>query len=444
MQFTKFVSNKKKIAKLQETISKQEVKLQELCDDVLSVSSQDDSAYTGNSYRTYDGAVTAIDEKYKGKSQWGNIATGNIIDVRSAFIIAQGLKLTTIDEASKAELEFAENFFEMNGLFQEFPMEYAKEAEIEGKFLCQLVYDPKEANVRMHYIPYTTMNYKVEFDTSNYLKFTSVKFTKASHSIDLKENDFVYRKFGGRIYDPNQPAMKIWKCLTQIDDMDKALRDLREINNLFATPIPHIECATAAEAKSANEVIQTLNFKLRKMFAHTGKLSYTTPDIAGVKMLIEEILTKSKIVSGSTGVPVHFMGFPDLLSNRATADNLLELIWASTTKEREVWQGMYNEALNKAIMKYNEESQLTKLKLDKVRVDIMGIPKDQMEWIKDIYLPALMAGKISLDLFLSKIPGIDIKAEKALQKIEEDRLLEKIKSETSDREKIENDDEKEE
>jgi len=60
-----------------------------------------------------------------------------------------------------------------------------------------------------------------------------------------------------------------------------------------------------------------------------------------------------KTISGTTGIPVHFFGYPELLSNRDTADNLVELIALSTSKERRTWIGAYEEVFQKAMVIYN-------------------------------------------------------------------------------------------
>lgn len=435
MQFIKSfkTKNSRKIEKLEGELKKQVKKVQEL-GDVLSFQDTEPSTYKGNEYLTYEAAVIEIDKKYRGVAEWGTVETGNIIDVRAAFIIAQGLNVVIEDKNSKKEQEFAEAFLKYNFLFQEMPMEYTKEAEIEGKFLAELSWNETDKNVKLRYIPFTGTSYQVKTDGSDYLIFKEVEFKGKAKKKKLLQPNFVYKRFGGRVFMPNHPAMKVWKCLTQIDGLDRALRDLREINNLFATPIPYMKCATALEAKQANEVIDKLNWKARKAFASTGDFKYISPQPGSTEMIIKEIETKSKIISGSTGVPVHFLGFPDLLSNRATADNLLELIWASTTKEREIWTGAYNEALNKAMVIQNEKKGRTKLEKGKVSIEIKGIPKDELAYLKEFYLPAFLSGKISLDLFLSKIPGINVEAEKKLIAEQEEINIEKMKLETLDNE----------
>ena len=73
----------------------------------------------------------------------------------------------------------------------------------------------------------------------------------------------------------------------------------------------------------------------------------------GYTTLKEETQALAKTVSGTTGIPVHFLGYPELLSNRDTAENLVALIVLSTNKERHTWTGAYDELCHKAMIIYN-------------------------------------------------------------------------------------------
>jgi hypothetical protein len=126
-------------------------------------------------------------------------------------------------------------------------------------------------------------------------------------------------------------------------------------------------------------------------------------------------------------VPVHFLGFPELLSNRATADNFLELIFAATLKERQTWKGCYQEVLAKAMAIFNAKTGLEQMskKLDpsRITIDIPYISAQTWQNLKDVFLPAALAGKISDELFLSKIPGVDVDEE--LKRTEADNAFTK-------------------
>jgi hypothetical protein len=323
------------------------------------------------------------------------------------------------------ELEFAKAFLAYNGLDAENAQEFAKEAEMEGKMLVKLFWVDENKMVAARFMPWKDKKYVVTSDKQDYLKYTKVTFTPPGEAEQVIEPaNFVYKKFGGVIAEPNSAAPKIMKCLTQVESIDKALRDWREINRIYASPIPDMEYEDRQKAAQASEdFAEGVNWKIKKMFFHTGKFKYVQPDATNVEMLAREIETNAKMISGTTGVPVHFLGYPDLMSNRATAENLMELILAQTNKERIIWTGAYKEMLEKAAAIYNEKTGLgqmsTKLDMRKVRVYIPLITREQWERLEKVFVPLSIAGKISDEMMLSQIPGVDIKEEKERREAED-------------------------
>jgi len=381
---------------------------------------EEEKRFKGNEYNSYDKAILEIEKKYNGTAQWGVLQTGNIIDLRGVFIMADGLRIMPKNEKKEPaenEMNFCDAFMRYNNLDEEVPAEFAKEAEIEGRILLKLFWDEKSNMVAVRYKSWTTTKYTIKSDPQDYLKYieASWKNFKTQKEENIDEPDFVYKKFGGRVSDPNTAAPRIMKCLTQIESLDKALRDLREINRLFSAPILEIELENGTDIVQAKEDIEKLNWKIGKMLPHTGKLGYVQPTMTGVDALEKEIITLAKMISGTTGTPVHFLGLPDLLSNRATADNLMQLIFGSTLKERKTWKGAFEEVISKAMAIYNKQNKIdqktNKLDPTKIKVDIPFISEEHWLHLEKVLLPAVLAGKISDELFLSLIPGIDAKEE---------------------------------
>lgn len=423
--------NSKKIANLNTQIETMTGQLKQwqsfIIDDILTARADTSQNYRGNEYRGYANAVKEISNKYKANADWGVFQTGNIIDLRAAFIISDGIRVMGDKKTAKKELEFAEAFMRYNDLDREVPQEFAKEAEIEGKILLKLAWeeikeiDTKRAAdyngmVSVRFISWTDKSYKIKHADEDYLRYEKATWRPKSGKLEtLDEKEFVYKKFGGRISAPNDAQPKIMKCLTQIEYLDKALRDWREIDRLFAAPTPEIECETAEQAqKIMEEIRNNPNFKIKKFIAHTGTFSFKGPDIRGMQSLENEIITLAKMISGATGIPVHFLGLPDLLSNRATASNLGQLIFGSTSKERQIWRGAYEESLYKSMVMFNEKEKSQKSdKLDptKLTVDIPFPSEEAWLHFEKVWLPLWLAGKISDELALSQLPGIDSREE---------------------------------
>ena len=135
--------------------------------------------------------------------------------------------------------------------------------------------------------------------------------------------------------------------------MDKAIWDWRKINKLFSVPTPVIYAPDKQTAKEINTWLDDKNWRLGKMLVLGGldvKFELVGWKGDGYTTIKEETQTLVKTISGTTGIPVHFFGYPELLSNRDTAENLGELIALSTSKERRTWIGTYEEVFQKAMV----------------------------------------------------------------------------------------------
>lgn len=404
---------------------------------------EDTKTYTGNDYKTYPVAVNAISRKYNAQDDWGCLQTGTIIDLRAAFILGDGVKVvptTETPEEAAAEVKFAEDFLDWNDLDAEMAPEFAKEAEIEGKIALTLSWEKMKAEepwhdrpgmVSVRFLSWTENDYKVIVAPDDYLDYQKITWTPkpkieagqpapAQGSLEprtLEAKDFVYKKFGGRLARPNEAQPKLMKCLTYVDRLDKALRDLREINHLFASPTPSIEVTDPKQIPDLQVRLDKLNWKIGMMLIHTGTFQLVSADAAGATSLIAEIELCMKVISGTTGIPIHYLGLLDLLKNRATGVNTVEVINASTDKERKVWTGAYMELITKAMNLYNAQagtSQLSKGKrLDptKIKVKISSMTQEHWDHIEKVLIPASLGGIISKEYVASQIPGIDTKEE---------------------------------
>jgi hypothetical protein len=265
------------------------------------------------------------------------------------------------------------------------------------------------------------------------------KATSEHKAETLNAKEFVYKKFGGRIMNPNEAAPKIMKCLPQIESFDKALWDWRNINHIFAGPVLYAECEDQKEVDAFLVALDDKNFKLKKILAGTAKLGFIKLDVGGIDSIEKEIADLAKVISGTTGVPVHWLGFVDLMSNRATAEDLINMINGATTKERQTWIGAYEEVIKKAMVMWNNTAEKgmgpdKKLDPDKIKVDIPIITKMHYDRLEKIFLPAVIAGKISDKAFLTMIPGLDVKAEMEEKEKKEQSELEQTKRDLKDRE----------
>lgn len=389
--------------------------------------------YIGNAYQCYEDQILELDRKYRGVADWGNQIASNIVDIRGAFTIGQGVKpkLKPGKETKTRELEFVKQLMEENDLDQEVAQDWATEAELEGKFLCRLFPNPIKRTIDLRFIPWVTQRYTVLTPENDYLNYIRVEYNlNLTGDRQLVGQDaFVYKKFGGRKHLVNEAPPKIAKILTAIENLDKAMWDWRKINHFFSAPTPYFECPDADSAKAMQDALKNINWKIGKALAGTGKFSLQQMNGAGIAEVLErEVTTSAKIVSAGASIPVHFLGFPDLMSNRSTSTDLFELIQAGTNRERKIWIGFYEELFRKAIRMQNAFFQAG-LDEDAVGADIPFITAEKMRELVEIWLPMYTAGTLSLETFLSKVPEID--AEEEIKRIEDrqEADLERLKAE---------------
>ena len=333
MGLIQYFKDARNVKAMRGEVGKLRAKTQHMVDIMSGMEDEVTGAYKGNEYRTYRKAVVAVDEKYNGTAKWGVLQTGNIIDLRAAFIMSRGIKISAREKGvdAKKEIAWTKAFLEYNDLDKEMVQLWAIEAEIEGKILIKIDMDKtpeletyKDYGYQMiaaRYVSWLDKRYTVVASEDDYKKYTKVEWRSGGKPGELEESQFVYKKFGGRISDPNQAQSKVMKCLSQVDNLDKALRDWREINRIFGGPILYMKCVDAKEATAAIAALDNKDFKIKKVLAGTGDLMFITLSIDDVKSLEQEILTNAKMISGTTGVSVQHMGLVELLKNRSTGDD---------------------------------------------------------------------------------------------------------------------------
>lgn len=422
-------------------------------DDVADRATAGTAVYSGNAFTSYQKIIDSAAKKYQAVDKWGCVQLGNIVDTRAAFIIGQGLSVSAVNEnggpgdAKSKEMQFVRDFFEYNGLDREMAQELAKEGEIEGCFLGTLAWIEADGQVSLRFMSRVETKYKIVHPANDYLWYQRVEWNDGSEPKVLEEPQFVYARFGGRVHKPNEPTPKVGKCLTEIEWISKALRDWREINRLFGSPVPHIQCATADEAKAMKDAMKGVadNWRVRKLFTHTGQLLYLTPGAEAQRGIETEILTLAKIISGATGVPIGFLGFGDLTTKLGSGSEVTsDQVEAATSKERIIWIGAYQEMIRKAMELWNENTKTTPLVPERVKVSIPRVSPETWKRITETWLPLYNSGAISLQTVLEQIPNINATEEAQRVSEESDERMERFEKMHPDEGEEDNTEEEEE
>ena len=383
----------------------------------------------GNPYTAPNDAIAEVAAKYEGTAIWGIMQVRNIIDVRAAFTIGQGIKIVDKGETTPGkksrEMEHIEQFIKDNDLDEEGPIDLAKEAEIEGRCLVKVIKDEKKRTAEYRFVSYSDMKYKIETDPDDYKKYIKATYKTLGPNgkdVVVEAKDFVYKRFAGRVTKVNEIMPKIAMVLVQCENLDKALADWREMNKYYASPTPYFECLDMAAAEKMQTALTKINWKIGKALAGVGKFQMVGMTDTGKDSLEKEIVTNAKMISGDTGIPIHFLGFPDLMSNRSTSTDLFEMIMASTAKERLVWAGFYEELFDKALVAGNSN-----YKTGVIKVEILQVSAAKIQELVEVWLPLFTAQVIDLDYMLARIPDADPRAmRKRLDEVGT-RMLQQIK-----------------
>lgn len=354
----------KELATRNDLLTRQIAVIQASTDITTNTDSTSGKTYVGtpSDYNTYSKQVTQLGRLYDNTADWGCMIAKNVIDMRTAFSVGKGVRVVKHKDFkgdAEKELIWVKEFMRFNNLDEEMPQEWAKEAEIEGKILLRFIIDkPAEEarNIRIVHVPWRTFNYTIttpDYDFFNYTRANYIGSGEQGIKFDLRNPFFVYKRFGGSASRVNETPPKIAFVIREMIDLDTVLVDWRKINRIHAAPTPTFTAPDKQTALDMQKWLDGKNFRIGKALVIGGldvKFEYVGWKGDGYTTLKEEAQSLVKTISGTTGIPVHFFGYPELLSNRDTAENLIELIVLSTNKERNTWKGAYEELFQKAMI----------------------------------------------------------------------------------------------
>ncbi len=408
---------------------------------VLAASIEIFNTTSTSTYTTRDSQITAVRKKYQGIADNGNALLQRLINLRVAFSVPNRLFLTknsnikATEQEVKDTKEFLNNFMALNNLDGKLPRDLAIEAELQGQVAIQIVWDPKAKFPRLKYYPWKSVGYTIK-PTTQYLINSRLIFTGTINAIEKKfqDEEFVFIAFNDEL-NANIGYPTCGGILIEIENITKDIDDWRKLNHLFAHPTPHFKCETQEEADAINARITAKGWKVGTAIASNADFQLKGPTGAEGNLLMLSIQTCAKIISGHTGLGIHFLGFPNVMSNRATAESIGEPTEVVLHSEITSWHTFYAEMFRKAINIRNKKLNKA-LRNNIVLPKIVPITDRQWKTIEKIFMPILDKGWISHETFLDKLPDIDTDSE--LERIkEEDAKSKEKKPEKESEEEIE-------
>jgi hypothetical protein len=421
------IKNRKRIKILKHSIQASEEGQRQdvLTPSVTGLTSQSDNI-DKNNYATYSKQVNDINEMYNNRTDYGGEFLRAVLDTRVAFMIGEGLVIKTENEKLA---EWINEFLEFNKLRGTKLFDNILVGEMEGKDLMVIFPDDKEQQIRVRNYLYYITPYDVIMEDKDNQKIKKIVYQKNKENTGTefsKPDKSIYIKLGGSPDRINRTVPTIANVMTDIENASRCKYDMRNNNHLFGRVTPYFKTTTSAEAKSLYNKIIALAWRIGRSFVGSAEFSLVEPSGNAIEALRKELIIYMKHISINTKIPLQWLAYPELLSNRATADNMVEMINAGTLKERMIWQEAFTELIRKAMVMAYERGYINFNKPKDFIVEIPNVTISLLEQIASTWIPLAEAEYISKDTVRGKVPGIDPSKEKKLIDKEKDESMERF------------------
>lgn len=377
-----------------------------------------------NAYPTYPKQVQVVNYMYNNRLTYGNELLRAVLSTRVSFIAGEGLSI----KASGKTLKFINKLLTDNKMLEGSRLlSMALLGEMEGKDLLWLV--PQKDKIKINFFSYWNTPYTIEHAPNDLEDYTKAIITldkkDTSNQKILKPEEFVYVKLGGSPDKVNDTPPKVANVLTQIEAYSRAMYDMRHNNHLFGRVTPVFLVEDKNEAKALQNKINGMDNVIGKSYAGTAKqVFYLEPSGNAQKVLHDEMVDLLRIIATNMGIPIQLVNHPELMSNRATSENMLEMINSATVQERLIWEEALTEAVRKAMVMATEkgmEGAVNDPEGFELRLSLVSYAN--LKQIQETWLPLAEAEYISKKTVMSLIPGINpSQEEKILKKEKEDRI----------------------
>lgn len=266
-------------------------------------------------------------------------------------------------------------------------------------------------------IRYAKVKYKI--NTNGEITYAS------SDEVQHKPGEYVLVQIDGFEDDPNDTPSAASKAMNQFESLDHAMTDFRLYNKTFPGVTPVFSVPSREDA----------NWLFKQMFYNAGidgngnvqyirtwemgdslvlpggTATMLEPSGNNVKGICEEIFMCYRMISGICSIPVILIGPVDLAANRATAQELPEMINIGTTSSRESWEAGFVEEVKLAAAML---TAATKIGIETQTITC-DMPFSNMSWLKllsEFWLQLGLRDIISKQTLQEMIPGVDPNVEK--------------------------------
>jgi hypothetical protein len=401
----------------------EEAQHQDILNTTVAASASQDGEVRGNNYRTYSGQVQISYDMYNSETKYGTHTYRGVTETRVAFIGGEGISYRS---DKKATQNYIKKLFEANNLTETNAgsklLDMLTTGELEGKCLLVLKPDNKTQTVQIKVVDWKNNSYTVEPMPDDNKEIKSIYIgddTQADGKRKLNQKNTVYVKLGGTPDKLNETTTRVHTVLTQIENVDRALYDLRANNHLFSKLTPYFKTDNPEASKAINNAITNSDWEVGRGYAGQADFSIVGPTTTCADVINQEITLNTRVISVASGVPIHWLAWPDLMSNRATAENLLEVVNSATLQERARWEEAIKDVIQKSMDMAIDAGYETNAIKGEFVVKLTLISLASLKALQETWLPLQQADIVSMHTLRTKVPGIDA--------ANEDKLIEKEK-----------------
>jgi hypothetical protein len=365
-----------------------------------------------NNYITYSAQVTAAYDMYAGIVDNGTEIFGAVTDSRVACIGGEGINFKS---ENKAKEKFIKNFLKMNKLQGSNLLAFLLTGELEGKNLLILnlikiqdigaitgeeKLDNEKSYIQVSEFLWVDNQYVITMDDKNPEKIKTIKYKKNKNDaeeIEIKPDKAVYVRLGGTKRDVNKTTHRMHRVLTQCENASRAGYDLRMNGHLFGKIKPvwtfdYRDQSASENVTSLSKVVNATNYDIGSGYVGTGDFKYVAPPGDGVNVLLKDIIENLRWIATNSGIPIHWLSFPDLMSNRACysedtktlTENGWKYFWEIEKSEKIACYNPNNNCIEYTIPKnlyiYEYSGEMYNFKTR--RIDICVTPDHDM-WVSN-------------------------------------------------------------
>jgi hypothetical protein len=406
----------------------------EVMDEIISGLKQPDE----NNYKTYATQIEKIYKMYYGEAKYGGELLRGLIDIQTALLCGEGINVPVFDspeflekqrendkkvidplieeepqeeekdEKKEAVKLFIDNLMEWNHLEGEGLIEIGECINKEGKVLVVLQYrlDGEEGRIDFEVFDYYSNEYTIERKNG---KNIQVKYTDSEgNDQTIPEDRFVFMQFSGSKNDCVKTPPKIANVLTQIENYSRAKYDLRKNNHFFAKTFLWFKTENENDANSIKADLTSQQFKTGKSGAGSAEPIVISLSGGASEAINQERIMDIKDISTTMSLPIFFLSYPELMSNRSTAETMMEVVNQGTKKERLILQSGMKEAIQKSMkLAVDKNIKGAIYEPDSFNVNIPLITMDTLKQLNEVFVPLMDKKLISKMFVQGRIPSIN-------------------------------------